>query len=85
MTARITSYGLDSAFEGLVVQVGGLGDAVQSVSDGGDDGRRPLVLVRPLESLGGSLRDGDSCEFRIITSREAPISLIATILRQWFL
>ena len=76
MTARITSDGLDGALEGLVVQVGGFGDAVQSMSDDGDD-RRPLLLVRPRESLGDSLQAGDLCEVRIVIGREAPIRLIA--------
>ena len=83
MSARVSRVGVDGAFDGEVSQV-----AIET-SDANE--RRTLIRVSlsdvlsdaPSASLSASSlegwRDGDSCDLRIVTSRESPIRLIAVI------
>ena len=83
MAARVSRVGVDGAFDGEVSQV-----AIET-SDANE--RRTLIRVSlshvlsdvPSASLSASSlegwRDGDSCDLRIVTSRESPIRLIAVI------
>ena len=79
MSARVSRVGVDGALDGEVSQV-----AIET-SDANE--RRTLIRVSlsavPSASLSASSlegwRDGDSCDLRIVTSRESPIRLIAVI------
>ena len=83
MAARVSRVGVDGALDGEVSQV-----AIET-SDANE--RRTLIRVSlsdvlsdvPSASLSASSlegwRDGDSCDLRIVTSRESPIRLIAVI------
>ena len=83
MSARVSRVGVDGALDGEVSQV-----AIET-SDANE--RRTLIRVSlsdvlsdaPSAALSASSlegwRDGDSCDLRIVTSRESPIRLIAVI------
>ena len=83
MSARVSRVGVDGALGGEVSQV-----AIET-SDANE--RRTLIRVSlsdvlsdvPSASLSASSlegwRDGESCDLRIVTSRESPIRLIAVI------
>ena len=79
MAARVSRVGVDGALDGEVSQV-----AIET-SDANE--RRTLIRVSLSDVLSASLsvsslegwRDGDSCDLRIVTSRESPIRLIAVI------
>ena len=79
MAARVSRVGVDGALDGEVSQV-----AIET-SDANE--RRTLIRVSlsdvlsdvPSASSLEGWRDGDSCDLRIVTSRESPIRLIAVI------
>ena len=87
MAARVSRVGVDGALDGEVSQV-----AIET-SDANE--RRTLIRVSLSDVLSAVLsevpsaalsasslegwRDGDSCDLRIVTSRESPIRLIAVI------
>ena len=83
MSARVSRVGVDGALDGEVSQV-----AIETLDA---NERRTLIRVSlsavlsdvPSASLSASSlegwRDGESCDLRIVTSRESPIRLIAVI------
>ena len=72
MSARVSAFGADGSFDGIVAQV------ALDPAGSNADGPQTLVVVT-LPDAASNLRDGDACDLRIVTSRDAPISLIATI------
>ena len=79
MSARVSPVGVNDALDGEVSQV-----AIET-SDANE--RRPLIRVSLSATssatssaiLSEGWRDGDTCDLRIVTSRESPIRLIAAI------
>ena len=75
MAARVQALGADGSLNGAVTEItrdSAAANSASSVSDGGQS----LVVVSLADT---SVSDGDACDLRIVTSREAPISLIATV------
>ncbi len=75
MAARVQAFGADGSIDGAVTRI--TRDAAAASAAG--DGRGSLVVVGLADTSAAALRDGDACDLRIVTSREAPISLIATV------
>ncbi len=71
MSARVSRVGTNGALDGEVSQV-----AIET-SDANE--RRPLIRVSLSDAPSDAWLDGDICDLRIVTSREAPIRLFAAI------
>ena len=74
MSARVIFLGSEGAVEGEVAQV----DLIDLTPTDSED-RRPAVLVSLPDTPSSARLDGDACELRIVTNREAPIRLIAAV------
>ena len=73
MTARVSAFGAERSLDGVDAQVARAAAASNS-ANGAD---RALIVVG-LPDAASTLHDGDACDLRIVTSRDAPISLIAS-------
>ncbi len=79
MSARVSPTGADRALDGRVSQV--------EIDSSDANESQPLIRVSLSDALSETSpatlsegwRDGDTCDLRIVTSRESPIRLIAAI------
>ena len=81
MAARVQAFGADGSLNGAVTEItrdSASANSASSASSANDRGQS-LVVVGLADSPSAAVSDGDACDLRIVTSREAPISLIAAV------